>query len=104
MKHNIKPSKWHNIITVRDTWKFDSKKEAKYYEELKLRQKAGDVIMFLRQTTFHLPGHIKYNADFTEFLPDGSVRFVDTKGKRTSVYKMKKKLVERTYPIEIIEV
>lgn len=90
--------------TELDGIKFPSKKEAKYYSELLLRQKAGEVLFFLRQTSFHLPGGVKYVCDFTEFLTDGSVQFVDVKGMRTDMYTVKKKLVEALFPIEIKEI
>lgn len=82
---------------------FTSKKEARYYQALCLRQKAGEVLFFLRQVPFHLPGNVRYVVDFAEFLSDGTVCFVDVKGMKTEQYKTKKKLVEALYPIQIVE-
>ena len=96
--------KFNAIRTEHDGIKFDSKKEAAYYAELKLRQRAGDVVFFLRQTPFYFPGSGKYVCDFTVFLADGTVEFVDVKGHRTPEYKAKKKQVEALYPIKIKEV
>jgi len=93
--------KFNAIKTERDGIKFDSKLEARYYETLKLRQKAGDVLFFLRQVPFHLPGGVVYRVDFVEFLACGLVRFVDTKGMETKDFVMKKKMVEDLYPVEI---
>lgn len=90
--------------TELDGIRFDSKKEARYYQELKLRQKAGEVLFFLRQVPFHLPGGVKYKLDFMEFLADGTVVLTDVKGYATKDYKMKKKMVESIYPVEILEV
>jgi hypothetical protein len=87
-----------------DGFRFDSKKEAAYYETLKLRQKAGDVVFFLRQVPFHLPGNVRYVVDFVVFTADGDVEFIDVKGFRTAQYKQKKKQVEAVYPVEIREV
>lgn len=84
-----------------DGIKFASEKEGNYYLELKLRVKAGEVLFFLRQTPFHLPGGIKYSVDFQEFHIDGSVHFVDVKGMQTKDFIMKKKMVESLYPVEI---
>ena len=84
-----------------DNIKFASRKEAKYYMELKLRQRAGEVLFFLRQVPFHLTGDIKYVCDFQVFLTDGTVEFVDVKGMETDMFKLKKKQVEALYPIEI---
>ena len=90
--------------TLHDGIKFDSKKEARYYETLKQCVACGDVIFFLRQVPLHLLGGDKYVIDFVEFRKDGTVHFVDVKGFRTDVYKAKKKRVENTYPITIEEV
>ena len=90
--------------TIADGIRFDSKKEARYYEQLKILQKAGDVIFFLRQVPFHLAGGVRYVVDFQEFRKDGTVHFVDVKGYKTSEYTQKKRQVEALYPIEIEEV
>lgn len=90
--------------TELDGIKFDSKKEAKYYSELKLRKQAGEVIFFLRQVPLELGGGVKYRVDFLEFHADLTVHFVDVKGMRTPEYITKKKIVESIYPIEIEEV
>lgn len=84
-----------------DGVKFASKKESRYYQDLLLRQKVGEVIFFLMQTPFHLPGRIKYLVDFVEFLSDGSVRFIDIKGYDTPLSKTKRRMVEELYPIKI---
>jgi hypothetical protein len=93
--------KYHAIRTERDGYKFDSKKEAAYYDELKLRVKAAEVLTFLRQVPIHLPGGVKFVVDFLEFHADGSVHFVDVKGMETKLFKTKRKLVETLYPFEI---
>lgn len=90
-------------ISERDGQKLSSKKEARYYDALKLAQAAGEVVFFLRQVPFHLPGGIKYVVDFVEFLSDGTVRFVDVKGVRTRAYVRNKKQVETLYPVTIEE-
>lgn len=88
---------WH------DGMRFDSKLEGAYYRDLKLRQKTGEVIFFLRQVPFHLPGGVVYRVDFQEFHTDGSVHFIDVKGHKTESYKAKKRMVESSYPVEIEE-
>ena len=93
-KFNAKPIEYDGI-------RFDSKKEAQYYNQLKLRQKAGDVIFFLRQVPFDLPGGVKYRVDFQVFLKDGTVEFIDIKGMETKEFILKKKQVEALYPIKI---
>lgn len=88
---------------IDDSHHFPSKLEHRYYQQLLLRQKAGEVLFFLRQVPFHLPGGVKMIIDYQEFLSDGSVRFVEVKGRETPLYIAKKKMVEEIYPV-IIEV
>jgi len=95
-KFNAKPQIYEGI-------KFASKKELKRYKELKLLQRSGEVLFFLRQVPFHLPGGVKYVCDFLVFWADQNVAFEDVKGMRTAMYIAKKKIVEALYPIEIQE-
>lgn len=87
-----------------DGIKFSSKKEAKRYTELCLLQRSKEVILFLRQTPFHLPGNTKYICDFLVFWADGSATIEDVKGFKTPMYILKKKQVEDLYPIQITEI
>lgn len=86
-----------------DGIRFASKKERSYYSSLKLRQKSGEVLFFLRQVPFHLPGNVRYVIDFIEFLADGTVHFVEIKGFDTPLGKLKRKQVMDLFPI-IVEV
>lgn len=95
--------KFHAIPTEYDGIKFASKKEAKRYQQLLLLIKAGEVLFFLRQVPFHLPGNIKYLCDFVIFWANGEVTFEDVKGIKTPMYILKKKQVEALYPINITE-
>ena len=83
---------------------YASKKEAEYAKNLDLCKRAGEIQYWLRQVPFTLPGGIVYRADFMEVNRDGSIDFVDVKGYRTEVFKIKKRLVEALYPIKITEV
>lgn len=96
--------KFNAIRTQVKGIKFASRKEALRFIALQQLQKAGEVVFFLRQVPFHLAGGIKYVCDFLIFWADGSVTIEDVKGMRTDMYKVKKKLVEDTYPINITEV
>ncbi len=98
----VKRAKYGNKTTVVDGIRFDSKKEAAYYEQLKLRQRAGEVHFWLRQVPVHLPGGTKYVIDFLVFLRTGEVQFVDVKGRETKEFKIKKREVEHHYPIRIL--
>jgi hypothetical protein len=96
--------KFHAQPTECGGIRFPSKKEANYYGQLELAKKAGDLLFFLRQVPFHLPGGVRYVCDFLEFWKTGEVRFVDVKGFKTPGYIAKRKIVEATYPIKITEV
>ena len=96
IKHKFKAKKVEH-----DGIKFPSKLECNYYLQLKIRQRIGEVIFFLRQVPFHLPGNTKYVVDFQEFHSDGTVHFVDTKGMETKEFIRNKKMVEAIYPITI---
>jgi hypothetical protein len=102
-------NKYNNKKPTIDGHKFDSKKEARYYEKLKLLQKAGGIKKFELQPKFRLQdgfddkegNHhrpINYFADFKIWWSDGTVEVVDTKGFKTSVYKIKKKILLKKYP------
>jgi hypothetical protein len=93
--------KFGAIRCQRDEIKFPSKLERAYYDQLKLRQRAGDVLFFLRQCPFDLPGGVRYLADYQLFLSDGTVEFIDVKGKDTPLSIAKRKIVEDLYPVEI---
>lgn len=95
--------KFHNVPTEADGITFHSKKEAQYYQSLLLARRSGDLLFFLRQLPFHLPGGVRYVVDFGEFWKNGEVRFVDVKGFKTASYLTKKRLVEALYPVKIIE-
>jgi hypothetical protein len=99
LKHKFKAKP-----TETDGIKFSSKKEAKRYNNLKMLKNIGEVLFFLRQVPFHLPGGVKYVCDFLIFWANGQVTIEDVKGFKTESYKAKKKMVEAIYPITILEV
>lgn len=101
-------SKYRAIPTVIDGIRFDSKKEAKRYQELKLLERAHQIRDLKLQVPFILlpkseyGRDIKYVADFTYYEGD---KFIveDVKGVRTSTYKVKKRLLAEKYGIKIRE-
>lgn len=101
-------SKYHAQYTTVDGIKFASKKEATRYRELKLLERAGVITKLRMQVPFILVDksqfgrQIKYLADFV-YEEDGETVVEDTKGFRTDVYKLKKRLVAEKYGIVIKE-
>ena len=101
-------SKYHSKKTIVDGIKFDSMKEANRYNQLKIFECAGLIKGLELQVPFQLIPKtkygraIKYVADFV-YYEDGKKVVEDTKGFKTDVYKLKKRLMAETYGIEIKE-
>lgn len=93
--------KFGAVSCERDQKKFPSRLERRYYDQLKVRKESGDVVFFLCQIPFDIGGGVKYVCDFQVFLSDGTVEFVDTKGRDTAMSIAKRKIVEDLYPVEI---
>lgn len=92
--------------TTIDGITFDSKKEAERYAELCLWERSGIISDLVLQPEFVLqPGFvyhgkkeraIKYIADF-QYMQDGKTIVEDVKGKKTDVYKLKRKMFLALY-------
>jgi hypothetical protein len=86
---------------------FDSKAEANYYSELKLRQRAGDIKAFVIQPRFLLVEanngnrRAEYRADFGIVENDGTFTVVDVKGMETAMFKIKRKMFEEQTGIKL---
>ena len=98
-----KRHKFHAKPTSRNGWHYPSQAQAAYYDNLVLLQRAGKVAFFLEEVPIRLPGKTKYVVDFVVFWADGTTEFIDVKGMKTTVYKLKKGQVEHLYPITITE-
>ena len=108
-------SKYKSTKWVVDRILFDSKKEGMYYTYLRNLLKQGKIKdlelqkEYVLQDKFKLNGKtirkITYKADFTYYSNlDNKLHVVDVKGFKTEIYKLKKKLFEYKYGIEIEEV
>ena len=108
-------NKYNNMKVECDGYKFDSKKEADYYLYLKALQKLGNIRDLELQKEYVLQDKFKLNnktvrkityvADFTYYSNiDNKIHVVDVKGFKTEIYKLKKKLFEYKYGIELEEV
>ena len=106
-----KKSKYNNQKTMVDGIKFDSKKEAEYYCQLKLLKQAGKIKDYMLQPRYELQPAFKKNgkkyraityiADFAIVNNDGTTEVVDVKSSKTfktQVYRIKKKMFEYKYP------
>lgn len=124
--NNYKSSNKYNSKKVEvDGIVFDSKKEAKRYQELKLLEKSGAIQNLQRQVKYVLipaqrepdiigkrggrkPGRLiekecSYYADFV-YQENGKTIVEDTKGIRTTEYIIKRKLMLYLHGIRINEV
>lgn len=106
-------SKYGAKPTTVDGIRFASKAEARRYSELRMLERAGEIVKLELQPKFPLMHAGKklatYIADFRYVVPgyrpltDREV-VEDVKGMKTPVYRLKKKMVEAQYGIEITEV
>ena len=109
-------SKYNSKKTTVDGFTFDSKKEAKRYLELKQMEKDGLIHNLQLQVPFELiPSFeilvdgkkrkrrkMEYIADFVYYI--NNTRIVeDVKGRKTEVYKIKKKIFEYKFKETIKE-
>lgn len=97
---------------LKETLTFDSKKEFEYYLILKDRVKRGEIYDLRRQVPITIQpaftdmnGNkykaITYIADFYYLDNDLEAHYIDVKGYKTEIYKLKKKLLAyRGYYIE----
>ncbi len=101
-------SKYHNKKTTIDGITFDSIKEGKRYQELKLLERAKEISGLKLQPQFELQPSFKkngkiykkitYKADFMYFDNRLNKTIVeDVKGFKTEVYKLKKKIFEYNF-------
>ena len=104
-------SKYGAVPTMVDGIRFASKKEAARYGVLKALEREGKIERLSLQPVFPLMvtrfvgGEVKvgvYKADF-QYWEYGKRKIEDCKGVRTPVYRLKKKIVEMTYGIKILE-
>lgn len=119
-KTNMEKSKYGNKKTTYKGIKFDSKGECERYKELKLLENIGKIEELKTQVKFKLqPSYkignktiraITYVADFTYYSikKKNGIEFrdfivEDFKGYKTQVYRIKKKMFEYKYGVEIKE-
>ena len=127
---NWSRSKYKAVKTTIDGITFDSKREAKRYTELKLLEKAGHITHLELQPEYQITINgakiCKYKADFRYFTvraekneqsynskgewqtptmtgdKEGQI-VEDVKGFKTPIYRLKKRLVEASYPGTLIK-
>lgn len=101
-----KANKYRNRKTVVDGLTFDSAREAQRYFELKILQRNGLISDLRRQVKYSLEVNGKkvcdYIADFV-YVRDGAEIVEDSKGFRTEVYILKRKLMAAVWNIKILE-
>lgn len=96
----------YNAKKVRaDGYIFDSQAEARHYEELKLLERAGEITEIRVHPIFQIEIEgrpiCKVILDFAFIDKNGSDIFQDVKGVSTALSKLKKKMVEAAYGIDV---
>jgi hypothetical protein len=101
-----KKSKWHSEKVTTEDGVFDSRLEANTWEDLKKREKRGEIADLQRQVSFPIyVGGVwicDYRSDFV-FYEDGKLVVADAKGKLLPQYVLKRKLLFATQGIRIRE-
>lgn len=106
-------SKYHSTPVEVDGIRFDSKREANRWAELRLLERAGKIEKLKRQVKYLLiPSQYRdgkciereasYIADFV-YVKGGHLVVEDCKGFRTPEYKLKRKLMLERYDIRLVE-
>lgn len=115
---DAKKSKYHNTKVEYNGIKFDSVKEMKHYQLLEYQKKIGEIKELKLQVPYELIPTYKINgktirkttyvADFVYYdTRDNKTHIIDVKSsftRKNEVYRIKKKLFEYRYGIEIEEV
>lgn len=94
-KFNAKPT------VAGDGIRYASKKEAAYADKLKMMQKSGEILFYIRQVGLDLPGKSRHFIDFLVFYTDGTAEFIEVKGRDHPIGKLKRKQAEALYPIDV---
>lgn len=99
-------NKYHAKQKTVDNIRFDSKREATRYQDLKLLEQAQGITALRCQVWFALKVNdilvCRYRADFC-YVEDGREIVEDCKGFRTDSYKIKAKLMQAVFGIIIRE-
>ena len=106
-------SKYHSTPTEVNGIRFDSKREANRWAELRILERAGKIQKLKRQVKYLLiPSQYRdgkciereatYIADFV-YIKDGHLVVEDCKGFRTPEYRLKRKLMLQLYDIRLVE-
>ena len=94
-------AKYGNRRTFYGGYWYQSKLEADYARDLDLRVKAKDITSWERQKNIPLKlGGIHvcdYRIDFIVYHNDGTTEYVETKGYKTDVWRLKWKIFEAMY-------
>jgi hypothetical protein len=101
-----KPTKHGNTRTEVNGYTFASRLEADRYRELVVLRQSGQVAWFIRQVPFDVAPGVVYRADFLVVCNlDGSARqevhVEETKGHLTDTARVKLRVVEERYGIQI---
>lgn len=106
MRWRQRRSKSGAVKTVIDGITFDSKLEAGFYQQLRLREAAGEISELELQPRFEFViNGVKvgrYTGDF-RYTENGKVIVADAKGYFSRDYPLRKKLMKAVHGIEILE-
>lgn len=110
----MRRNKFGAVKTEVDGITFDSKAEARYYGQLRLLERAGEIRSLRLQVPFELAPAVvlggrkrpalRYLADFVYETQTGVTVVADVKGAITESYRIKRHLMKALHGIEVQEV
>ena len=98
-----KKNKYGARRVIVDGIRFASQFESEIYLELKKRERAGEIVGLFCHVKYNLYGRdgsvvCSHEVDFLCTLPDDTKEVHEAKGAETSLWKLKRKLFEASYP------
>ena len=108
----MRPNKYGAVNSTVDGIVFDSKREARRWQELKLLERAGKITNLERQVTYVLaPGvkiegekrarpPLRFTADF-RYVEDGELVVEDSKGFADKAFRIRQHLMKFMFNIDV---
>lgn len=93
--------KYRNTRVCVDGWLYPSKLQARCKQALDLRKAAGEILWYIEEVPFRLPGKTIHRVDFLAVLANGGVELIEAKGRDHPGGRLKRRQVEELYGVRI---
>lgn len=107
-----KPNKYHNKHVIVGSERFDSMKEARRHQELKLLERAGRISKLERQVTYQLMPSVRiageqrarpalrFKVDF-RYVENGQTVVEDSKGYSDTAFRIRQHLMKSVHGLDV---